>query len=109
MLELSWLVTLAFAQNSNQSSITGVWEGSATVRGQQVPIRLEVSGSASGLKAALLNEGEQAQASSVAFGDGHLLLNFNYFARPSKPRLRMVNSRAPPVYFAHHRLSPGCR
>ncbi len=90
------LVTSAFAQNSNQSSITGVWEGSATVRGQQVPIRLEISGPASGLKAALLNEGEQAQASSVAFGDGHLLLNFNYFARTLEATLEDGQAQAAP-------------
>ncbi len=75
------LATSALAQNPNKSAITGVWEGSATVRGQQVPVRLQISGPASDLKAALLNGTEQAPASSVAFGDGHLLLNFNYYAR----------------------------
>jgi peroxiredoxin len=75
------LATSAFAQNPNKSAIADVWEGSATVRGQQVPIRLQISGPASNLKAALLNGPDQAAASSATFADGHLLLNFNYYAR----------------------------
>lgn len=75
------LATSVFAQNPNRSAIVGVWEGNATVRGQQVPVRLQISGPPSSLKAALLNGGEQSPASSATFADGHLLLNFNYFAR----------------------------
>jgi peroxiredoxin len=75
------LATSAFAQNSTNDVLSGLWEGSATVRGQQVPVRLQIRGSGSDLKAALLNGNEQAQASSVTFADGHLLVGFNYFAR----------------------------
>jgi peroxiredoxin len=74
------LVAPVFAQNS-KATITGTWEGSATVRGQQVPLLLQISGPVTDLKAALLNGAEQAPASSATFADGHLLLNFNYFAR----------------------------
>ncbi|MCU1225565.1 MAG: Peroxiredoxin [Edaphobacter sp.] len=74
------LVAPVFAQNP-KASITGTWEGSATVRGQQVPLLLQISGPVTDLKAALLNGVEQAPASSATFADGHLLLNFNYFAR----------------------------
>jgi thiol-disulfide isomerase/thioredoxin len=75
------LATSAFSQSHAISAISGKWEGSATVRGQQVPLRLQISGTAPNLKAALVNGSEEAQASSVSFSDGHLLLNFNYFAR----------------------------
>ena len=75
------LATSAFSQTHDKSVISGTWEGSATVRGQQVPIRLHISGPASGLKAALINGAEEALASSASFADGHLLLNFNYYAR----------------------------
>jgi len=74
------LVAPVFAQSS-KTAITGTWEGSATVRGQQVPLLLQISGPVTNLKAALLNGSEQAPASSATFADGHLLLNFNYFAR----------------------------
>src|SRR5262249_41367211 len=49
------LVLLASATVVLASSraIDGTWEGSATVRGQQVPIRLQISGSDSALKASL--------------------------------------------------------
>ena len=86
LLLVAPVVAPVFAQNS-KAAITGTWEGSATVRGQQVPLLLQISGPVTDLKAALLNgaegaEGaEQAPASSATFADGHLLLNFNYFAR----------------------------
>jgi peroxiredoxin len=75
------LATSAFSQSHDKSAISGTWEGSATVRGQQVPLRLQISGPASSLKAALINGAEEAPASSVSFADGHLVLNFNYYAR----------------------------
>jgi peroxiredoxin len=75
------LATSAFSQSHDKSAISGTWEGSATVRGQQVPLRLQISGPVSDLKAALINGSEEASASSVSFSDGHLLLNFNYYAR----------------------------
>jgi peroxiredoxin len=75
------LATSAFSQATDKSSIYGTWEGSAAYRGQQVPIRLQISGSVSNLKAALINGVDEAPASSASFADGHLLLNFNYYAR----------------------------
>src|SRR5260370_7728336 len=87
------LATSAFAQNPNKSAIAGVWEGSATVRGQQVPIRLQISGPASNLKAALLNGPDQAAPSSATFADAHLLLNFNSYA----PTLEATLEAKPPT------------
>jgi peroxiredoxin len=66
---------------SSPSEPTGVWSGTATVRGQQVPIRLQISGPPSHLQAALLNGPELAPASSVTLQNGKLLISFNYFAR----------------------------
>lgn len=73
------LSTAVFAQS--QTPIAGVWEGNATVRGQQVPVHLEITGPAANLKAALINGPEKSVASSVTFDDNHLLVTFNYFAR----------------------------
>ena len=75
------LATSVFSQANDKSAISGTWEGSVTVRGQQVPVRLQISGPASNLKAGLINGDEEAPASSVSFSDGHLVLNFNYYAR----------------------------
>ncbi len=73
------LSTAVFAQN--KTPITGTWEGNATLRGQQIPLHLQITGSASNLKAALINGPEQSAASSVTFADDHLVVSFNYFAR----------------------------
>lgn len=71
-------VPSAFAASS---SMDGIWEGSASVHGQEVPLRLQISGPTTNLHAAFLNGAEQSVASSAKFEDGKLLLNFNYFAR----------------------------
>ena len=44
------LATSALSQTHDKSAISGIWEGSATVRGQQVPVRLRINGTASDLK-----------------------------------------------------------
>jgi peroxiredoxin len=71
------LATSAIAQGH----IAGTWEGNATAHGQQVPVRLQITGSGSDLHAALLNGPESSSASSAVFNGNHLLLTFNYYAR----------------------------
>jgi thiol-disulfide isomerase/thioredoxin len=71
------LATSAIAQGP----IAGMWTGSATVHGQQVPIRLEMTGSGNNLHAALVNGPENSPASSAVFNGNHLLLTFNYYAK----------------------------
>jgi peroxiredoxin len=77
-----FLVALsAAAQGSRQNTIVGPWSGDATVHGQQVPVRLEITGSGSSLQAALLNGPDRSPATSVTFAGNHLVITFNYFAR----------------------------
>jgi peroxiredoxin len=71
------LATSAIAQGP----LAGRWAGNATVHGQQVPIRIEITGSGSDFHAALLNGPESSPASSAVFTGNHLLLTFNYYAR----------------------------
>jgi thiol-disulfide isomerase/thioredoxin len=71
------LATSAIAQGP----IAGTWEGNATIHGQQVPVRLEITGSGGNLHAALLNGSESSPASSAVFTGNHLVLSFNYYAR----------------------------
>ncbi len=63
------------------SSFDGTWEGTASYRGHEVPLRLQITGAPSSIHAALLNGAEKSPASSATLQDGKLLLNFNYFAR----------------------------
>src|SRR5258708_263334 len=90
------VVVSAVAQASKQGAIAAPWVGDATVRGQQVAVRLEISGSGKNLQAALRNGPqlnnpqlhppqpngpERSPASSVSFVGNHLLVTFNYYAR----------------------------
>jgi hypothetical protein len=77
-----FLVALsAAAQGSKPNAIVGPWVGDATVRGQQVPVRLEITGSGNDLHAALLNGPDRSPASSVSFAGNHLVISFNYYAK----------------------------
>jgi peroxiredoxin len=64
-----------------QDPIAGTWVGSATVHGQQVPVRLAITGSGNDLHAALLNGPEKSLASSAVFTSNHLVVTFNYYAK----------------------------
>jgi thiol-disulfide isomerase/thioredoxin len=75
------LSSSVIAQSPKRGAVTGTWEGSATVHGQQVPVKLEITGSASDLHAALLNGPESSSASSAVFSGNHLLITFNYYAK----------------------------
>lgn len=75
------LLLAAALHASSASPVDGTWEGTATVRGHEVPVRLQITGTPSNLHAALLNGAERADASSATLRDGKLLLSFNYFAR----------------------------
>jgi thiol-disulfide isomerase/thioredoxin len=73
----------AFGQE--QASIDGVWQGTATVHGQSVPITVRVWGSGAGLKVAFLNgpaeHPDESAASSATFDGSHLVATYDYFAR----------------------------
>jgi peroxiredoxin len=77
-----FLVALSVAaQGAKRNAIVGPWVGDATVHGQQVPVRLEITGNGNDLHAALLNGPESSPASSVSLTGNHLVITFNYFAK----------------------------
>jgi thiol-disulfide isomerase/thioredoxin len=59
------------------------WSGTATVHGQQVPVRLDLSSPAKdgSITGTFVNGGETSVSSSGSLNGTHLQLNFNYFAR----------------------------
>jgi peroxiredoxin len=110
LASLFLLVTSAIAQGP----IAGTWTGNATVHGQQVPVRLEISGSGNDLHAALLNGPESSPASSAVFSGNHLLLTFNYYAKTLDATLAdgrlsgtfgTVATRYPVSLSAHEKVS----
>ena len=75
------LATSVLAYGAPGSAISGTWEGTATVHGQQVPVRLQLTGTGANLKAALVNGPETSAASSATVTGNHLLVTFNYYAK----------------------------
>jgi thiol-disulfide isomerase/thioredoxin len=97
-----------------QKAITGVWQGTATVRGTQVPLTVSITGAGSNLHAAFLNgpasHPDAVPASSVSFDGTHLVASFDYFARKLDATLAdgtltgtygslSATSKAPPTPF----------
>lgn len=72
------------AQSADRSeadaSVAGRWVGSAELNGNQIPFRLDISGSGDQVDAALVNGKEESPASSGSYSGGHLVLNFDYYA-----------------------------
>ncbi|GGG93639.1 TlpA disulfide reductase family protein [Silvibacterium dinghuense] len=80
---LAGILALAGATALAQSpatSIDGTWSGTAQYNGQQVPLRFEVHGSGTQVQAALLNGKQRSASSSGSYSDGHLVLQFDYYA-----------------------------
>jgi len=79
----SWLLCgVLFAQNSSSQLGTpdGVWSGTATYNGQQVPLRLEIAGNGDQVQGALINGKERSPSSSGSYSNGYLVLRFDYYA-----------------------------
>ncbi len=81
LASLLLLSASTLARAATLPSITGDYEGTAIVHGQNVPIHLRITGDAPNFKAALVNGPEESAASSVAFKDGHLLITFDYYGK----------------------------
>lgn len=58
----------------------GAWVGSAQFNGHDIPFRLEVTETADGVQGALVNGHERSVASSGSYSNGHLILQFDYYA-----------------------------
>ena len=73
-------MTLAQSADAYPPTPDGIWQGTATYNGQQVPLRLEISGKGDHVRGALINGKEKSQSSSGTYSEGRLVLHFNYFA-----------------------------
>ncbi len=63
------------------ASAQTVWQGSATVHSQQVPVTLELKGSGSKLQGTLINGPERSPASTTTRTGQHITLTFADYAR----------------------------
>lgn len=77
------IFTLALLAGSSLQALADDWSGSAAVHGQTVPVRLSLSNvNADGSVVGTLRNGaEQTVSSSGELKNGHLVLQFDYFAR----------------------------
>ncbi|HEX4067701.1 MAG TPA: TlpA disulfide reductase family protein [Acidobacteriaceae bacterium] len=69
----------AFAATT-AASPAGTWVGTAQVNRQPVPLVIAISGTGDQVRGALVNGRERSISSSGSYADGHLVLNFDYYA-----------------------------
>jgi len=60
---------------------TEFWTGTATVRGQSVPVRLQLTGADNAVRGEFHDGPESSASSSGSLQNDHLVLNFDYYAR----------------------------
>jgi len=68
------------SKGTDHSLPAGIWIGTAQVNGRDVPFHLEIAGSADDVRGTLINGKERSPASSGSYTDGHLILQFDYYA-----------------------------
>jgi thiol-disulfide isomerase/thioredoxin len=70
----------AASAQASPATPEGVWTGFGLSNGQQVPFRLEISGTGNQVRGALINGTRKSPASSASYADGHLVLHFDEYA-----------------------------
>ena len=75
------LLLLSLPLAAQAKSHAELWTGTATVHGQSVPVRLQLSGTDNDVRGEFHNGPETSASSSGSLQNGHLVLNFDYYAR----------------------------
>jgi thiol-disulfide isomerase/thioredoxin len=73
-------VLLALASLSFAQSLAGLWDATVKVKDLDVPFRFEIAGSGSKISASFFNGDARFTSSSVNYGDGKLLIQWDYTA-----------------------------
>jgi thiol-disulfide isomerase/thioredoxin len=84
-------------------SLSGLWQGTVTVSGQQVPFKFEIQGDGAGIKGSFFNGEERFTSTSGQFAGDALTLNWEYFA--SKLEAKFANGALDGTY-SRARSSP---
>jgi len=76
------LTTAALPALAQQPAVPAHWAGTATVRGQEIPVRIDLApGTHGNITGSFRNGDEISTSSSGVLNGGHLILHFDYFAR----------------------------
>jgi len=79
---------LAFAPAAMAETLSGLWDATVKVNGVEIPFRFEISGESRSIKGSFFNGGERMSSTSGRVDDGHLILNWDYYAATLDATLR---------------------
>jgi len=71
---------LALASPAAAQSLSGLWEGTVSYGGMNIPFRIEISGKGESVKGAFLNGDQRVTSTGGRLDHGSLVLNFGMYA-----------------------------
>lgn len=97
MRTISAVALLVFAPILGAQSITGIWDGTVTVRKLEIPFKFELSSDGKTVKGTFFNgDDERFTSTSGEFANGSLTLTWDYFAATLEAKL--INGAIDGVY-----------
>ena len=78
---------LALAPVAIAQSLAGLWDANVKVNGLDIPFRFELEGDGSKIAGSFFNGGERFTSTSGHFGDGSLVLQWDYYAAKLEAKL----------------------
>jgi peroxiredoxin len=68
------------ASAAGAQQLAGLWDATVTSGGVEVPFRMEFAGDGASIKGSFFNGSDKVTSNTGQFADGHLVLNFDYYA-----------------------------
>ena len=85
---LGILTLLMLAPLAQSQALAGMWEGTVTYGGLDIPFRIDISGAGANVKGAFLNGDQRVTSTGGSFGRGSLVLNFDMYAEKLRATLQ---------------------
>jgi thiol-disulfide isomerase/thioredoxin len=82
------LSAVVFAPSMWAQSIAGLWSGTVTVSGNEIPFKIEFSGDGDNVKGWFFNGDQHENSTGGKFENGSLILNFDSYASELKATLK---------------------
>jgi hypothetical protein len=73
-------VLLAIVPSALAQSLSGLWDATVKVNGNEIPFRIELAGEGSAIKGSFFNGDEKFPSTTGRFENGSLVLNWEYYA-----------------------------
>jgi thiol-disulfide isomerase/thioredoxin len=74
------VLALTLASAASAQPLAGLWDATVVSGGLQIPFRMEFAGDSAAIRGSFFNGDDKVTSNGGQFSDGHLVLNFDYYA-----------------------------